>query len=180
MSEENKNQINIDNISGDVVVSEYQSGGITAHSVYITQGVNKRVLTNKIDNIIEELKKSPVAAYRLHYAPGDDEVNKLTNELNYILSSCGWKKMNPVQRLGGHNLPVGITIFMLKPEEPLTTLVNLLWNALGHQGVEGNVLVDVKNIFTIHGWPPVELPIGMNGAVIFIGSNPDQLHNFHA
>lgn len=151
MQDENKNQINIKDISGNVIVSEYQSGGITAHTLNVTSGLNKRILTSKIKSIIEELKNKPVVAYRLHYSQGDDEVNALANEIDQILSNSSWKKIAPIQRLAGPNLPKGITIFMLKPEEPIITLSNLLWETLGGQGVEGQVLTDVHNVFTFYG-----------------------------
>ena len=172
MAEGNQNPINIQDISGDVTVSNNQSGGVTAHTVNITTGLHKRTLTEKKSYIIQELKKKPIAAYRLYYSPNDPEINAFASEINQILTESGWKEISPIKIMAGTSLPPGVTVVVLKPEEPMVTLIDQVWNALGHQGVTGQILPDVENVFTVRGWPPVELPQGMNGTVIFIGPNP--------
>ena len=75
--------------------------------------------------------------------------------------------------MGGPQFPAGITLYMLKAENPMIALSNQLWTALGNKNVEGQVLTDIDNVFRVHGWSPVDLPEGMNGVVIVIGPNPE-------
>lgn len=166
-------QISIGAVGGDVVISQNQTGGITAHTVTINNKIPKRSLKNSIDSIVKELKKYPIAAYRIHYSPNDPETNELANDIDKTLIDAGWQRIDPIKRLGGPNLPKGITVYMLRPEEPMLALTNQLWSALGNKGVEGNVLTDMDNIFKIHGWSPIDLPPGRGGVVIFIGPNPE-------
>lgn len=154
------------------ITSYKQSGGITAHTVNLHNRSPRRNLRSSMPVIVEELKKHPVAAYRLHYSPGDTEAHELANDIDRILTEANWQRCDPIQRVGGPTFPEGITVFMLKPVEPIVTFLNYLWEALGRKGLEGQVLQDVDNVFKVHGWPPIELPAGRHGAVVFIGPNP--------
>jgi len=155
------------------VTSYNQQGGITAHSVIINNKPKKRDVKNFSAGIIEELKKHPVATYRMHYSTTDTEASELAQQIDKILTDAKWEKINPIQKLGGPSLPAGIKIYMLNAQEPGITLNNQLWLALKKSGVEGEVLKDVDNIFKIHGWPAVDLPEGRQGIVMFIGQNPE-------
>lgn len=172
----NERKINIQNISGNVVVSENQTGGITAHTVNINNVPKKRDLSSSYLGIIGELKKYPISAYRLHYAPGDPEANNLANQIDDILTKIGWQKIHPVQKIAGLNMEPGINIFILKGrgEETFLALANTLNRALENKGVKAMYGDNLSNIFQIGGWSaPVELPEGRNGVVIFIGPNPE-------
>ncbi len=169
----NEPKISIENVNGDVVLSQNQSGGITAHTVTINDKTKKRSINKSIDVIVNELKKYPIAAYRLHYSSSDPEATDLANDIDEILKKANWQRIDPIQRIAGPSLPKGVTIFMLKKAEPMVTLNNQLWTALNNKGVEGQILQDIDNIFKIHGWPPVELPNGRDGVVIFIGPNQE-------
>lgn len=164
--------ISLKDIKGDVVISQNQTGGITAHTVNINKP-EKRNIKTSFESIFSELKKHPNAVYRLHYSTNDVESVDLANDIDRVLQEANWKRIHPITRVAGPSFPKGITIFMLNESEEAVTLFNQLWISLGNEGVEGQVCKDLDNIFKIHGYPPVELPKGTNGIVIFIGPNPD-------
>ena len=164
--------IKIKNVTGDVVVSQNQTGGITAHTVNINKA-QKRSIANSIGEISHVLKQYPIAAYRLEYSSSDPENNSLALEIDKLLIGLKWQRFDPVMRIAGPQHTPGITIYMLKQAEPMITLANQLWIALGSKGVEGQIVTDLDNIFKIHGWPPKEIPLDRNGVVIIIGPNPE-------
>lgn len=143
-----------------------------AHTI-VNERIQKRSVENFIFSISDKLKEYPPATYRLHYSSSSTEDSQLANGIDKILKQSGWHALHPIQRLAGPQFPRGITIFMLKPEEPIITLLNELYRVMGNKGVAGNVLQDLDNIFKIHGWDPVNLPDNQKGTVIFIGPNPE-------
>lgn len=157
--------------NGINITSFNQSGGITAHTVNLK--APKRTIVHSMMEIIAELKKFPVGAYRLHYMSSDTEATNLANEIDEVLAASGWRKIDPIQRIGGPQLPEGVTVYMIKNVDPPVTLLNYIYRALGGRGVQGEVLVGVDNVFKVHGWSPVDLSAGMEGVVILIGPNPD-------
>lgn len=157
--------------SGISITSINQSGGITAHTVNVNKPPKRTIVHSRM-KIIEELKKFSAGAYRLHYMSSDTEAANLAHEIDEVLTASGWRKIDPIQRLGGPQLAEGVTVYIIKDVDPPRTLLNHIYHALGERGVQGELLVDVDNVFKVHGWPPVELPGGMEGVVIFIGPNP--------
>lgn len=153
------------------ITSINQSGGITAHTVNFK--APKRTIVPSMMEITDKLKTLPAGAYRLHYMSSDTEAANLAHEIDKVLATSGWRTIGPIQRIGGPQLPEGVTVYMIKHVDPSITLFNYIYRALEERGVQGEVLVDVDNVFKVHGWPPVELPAGMEGVVIFIGPNPD-------
>ncbi len=173
VKEEAKTEVPIfvKDVTGDVVISQNQQGGITAHTV-ITKPEKRSIKASSI-TLIDELKKYPVATYRLHYSSYDLESVELANEIDAILQEANWQRIHPIIRMGGHAFQKGVTIFMLKKDQEILALTNQLWYALGNKGVKGEIQTDLDNIFKIDGWSPQELPNGKNGVVIFIGPNPE-------
>ncbi|MDP2336966.1 MAG: hypothetical protein Q8N05_11075 [Bacteroidota bacterium] len=152
VNNENEKPISVSNVTGDVVVSQNQTGGITAHTVNINKA-QKRSIANSIGEISQALKQYPIAAYRLEYSSSDPENNSLALEIDKLLIGLNWQRFDPVIRIAGPQHTPGITIYMLKQAEPMITLANQLWIALGSKGVEGQIVTDLDNIFKIHGWP---------------------------
>lgn len=168
----NEKPISVKNVSGDVVISQNQSGGITAHTVNINKA-SKRSISNSISEIVQVLKNYPIAAYRLEYTNSDPEINNLAMDIDKMLIGLNWQRFDPIIRLAGPQHPPGIIIYSLKSAEPIISLANQLWTALGNKGVERQIVTDLDNIFKIHGWPPKEIPADRNGVVIIIGTNPE-------
>lgn len=172
--EENKpnESISVENISGDVVISQNQSGGITAHTVN-NYGTPKRSLTQHKNEIVTLMKQFPIATYRLEYSTSDIDSNNLAVQLDSILLELNWQRVHPIMRLGGPPFEPGVSIYTIKDTEPMASLANLLWQALGNKGVQRIVLTDVDNVFRVHGWPAQELPDNKQGVVIVIGPNTE-------
>lgn len=156
------------------VTSYNQSGGITAQTVNVHSAPPKRILKPFLLEMTEELKKYPPATYRMHYSTTDTESFNLANELDSFLASANWERINPIQRLGGPSLPSGITLFMLRAENPGVALANILWQALGNKGVESQILQGIDNVFKVHGWEAIDLRPDRQGVVIFVGPQPEQ------
>ncbi len=157
-----------------IVTSHNQSGGITAQTVNVHNAPPKRTLKPFLLNIASELKNYPPSTCRLHYSMVDSESYNLARELEELLALANWECVHPIQRLGGTPLPTGITLFMLRPENPAVSLANMLFQAFGNKGVEGQVLQDIDNIFKVNGRDAIDLPPDRQGVVIFIGPQPEQ------
>lgn len=155
------------------VVSYNQSGGITAQNVTVHNQPQRRTITPSISEIAAHLKQYPPVTYRLHYSTNDPEASRLAAEIDSLLALAGWDAVHPIQRMGGPSFPSGITLFMIERVEAVVALADALWRAFGNQGVEGQVLQDVENVFRVQGWAPIDLPHGRHGAVIFVGPNPN-------
>ena len=100
-------------------------GGIQAGGNVTINGIPKRDIKNSVDTISKELIKYPTAAYRLHYSTNDQEATELANEIDQILIKAKWRRIDPVQRIGGPSFPKGVSIFMLNPPvEPFLNSIN--------------------------------------------------------
>lgn len=173
MRENKKNvePISINKVNGDVVISQNQSGGQTAHTIINNVEKPKRSIKSFEDSIITELRKHPKAAYRFYYNPGTAEVNNLVNELDKVLIQVGWRKVHPFQRLAGPPLPNGITIQFVKQNETNTALVIELMKIPGLE-VKANYVEGVSDVINIPGLPRDYEPIeGVSDILISIGPN---------
>ena len=152
----------------DVVISQYQSGGQTAHTI-INIEKPKRSIKGFEDQVLMELKKHPRAAYRFCYNSNYAEVNDLVKELDNVFIQAGWQKLNPLQRLSGPPFPEGITIQFVKQNETNTALVAELMKIPGLK-VEANYVEGVKDVLNIPGiakdYQPIE---GVSDILIIVG-----------
>ncbi|MGI8787949.1 MAG: hypothetical protein ACR2HG_09335 [Pyrinomonadaceae bacterium] len=91
MSDKNKNSINIHDIMGDVVASNNQTGGITAHTVNFAKP-QRQIDEPFKEDLSRELKKHvtdnrPVAL--MIYQGYDAEAIKLYNQIKDFLTDSG-------------------------------------------------------------------------------------------
>jgi hypothetical protein len=156
-----KNQ-SIPNVSihgNDNVVSQNQSGGQTAHTIYNERPVS-RTIKKYQNQLIEELKKIQPIDYDIVVASGDREAYDLAIEIKNAFDSAGWINKRDVNINIGGTYPPGIGIRRDKAtrqSELITlTLYNMGLNARMIPKFEGNNL-----------W-------------IYVGPNPDNYVGGHS
>lgn len=155
----------------NVIITSYnQSGGITAHTVILNK-VSNRTIASSANEIVEHLKRYNPGVFRLHYYSSDTEAVALAKEIEEVLTRSLWRMIHPIIKHGGPQLPEGVTVFMIKNNNPPIVLLNSLYKALGGYGVQGEILFEVDNVFRVGGWDPVNLSSGEEGVVIYIGPN---------
>jgi len=170
MKDDHAKGVNIGNVTGDVVISQDQHGGITAHTVNIHKTPN-RILQNPTE-LISKLKSLKPVGYRLQYSTTDNETITFAHLLDSVLQAAGWKNVGVIQQM----FPPysnGIRICSIKETPETIALANYLWVAFNEKGVVRIYLDNFKNIFTVDSHEPIDLPEGMEGTVIIVGPNAD-------
>ena len=89
-NKEKENPIFIKNVKGDIVISQNQTGGITAHTInYKTPP--RQINQTAADELIVELKKHPPENFRLHSIMNNSESYETAQMIEQILKQAGWK-----------------------------------------------------------------------------------------
>lgn len=143
-SKKNQDPINIGTVNGDVVISNNQTGGITAHT--INYGIPPRKITDDWANqLLLELKKLPVDTFQMHCLMNSSESYELAVRIEKILLSAGWKTSpNGIQRKI-FNEPIKNIIVEVNKRSSTS---NLLWHwfdlmgfkPIGHETNIGQVI----------------------------------------
>lgn len=140
--------------SGDIVVSQYQSGGQTAKSIYnYNERPTARTIKDHRDQIIQELKKVEPIDYQIEVLTGDWEAINLATEIKSAFDSAGWNKGSEIRRGIGGTYPPGFAVAYDKPTKQSEIITVALVNA----GLYGGIYPDFKQ----------------EKLKIFIGPNPD-------
>lgn len=140
------NQESINNIgvvNGNVVISNNQTGGVTAHT--INYGIQPRVISDDWANqLITELKKIPADTFQMHCLMNSSESYELAVRIENILHAAGWTSQGAIQRKI-FNVPMkNIILEVNKPN----SASDLLWHWFnlmkfkpeGHQTNIGHVI----------------------------------------
>jgi hypothetical protein len=149
---EKENPISVQNITGDVVISQNQSGGQTAKTI-INQIPEKRNILEKEDILNSYLKKSQPVECDIHILMNDLEAYDLAIQIKAVLDNAGWKTGSIIKGLGGY-YPPGITITRDKESNASDNLL------------EGLFLTGLKNVTG-------QQEFKGNKIAIYIGPNPD-------
>ncbi len=138
---EKVNPISVQNITGDVVISQNQSGGQTAKTI-INQVPEKRNILGKEDILKKYLEKSQPNECDIHVLMNDLEAYDLATQIKTVLDNAGWKTGSIIKGLGGY-YPPGITITRDKESNASENLLEGLFltglkNVIGQQEFKGN------------------------------------------
>jgi hypothetical protein len=149
---EKENPISVENITGDVVISQNQSGGQTAKTI-INQIPEKRNILKKEDILKSYLEKAQPAECEIHILMNDLEAYDLAIQIKSVLDNAGWITGSVIKGLGGY-YPPGITITRDKESNASNNLL------------EGLFLTGLKNVTGQQEFKGSKI-------AIYIGPNPD-------
>jgi ATP-dependent protease HslVU (ClpYQ) ATPase subunit len=134
------------------VISNYQSGGQTAHTI-INHKSNRRKVDNGFEKkIIKELKTHPSQNFEIMLMNGDSEANDIANQIKDILEKSGWTIKGFIFNLAGSYKP-GIEIAVGKNVSEAEQQIANLFNSAGLK-VTANKYDNVKNVKIIVGPNP--------------------------
>ena len=85
-----KPQISIGTVHGDSVISQNQTGGITAHTVNIGTPT-RRITVGAAEELKNSLKRLPALSCELEIIAGDSEARVLAATLTQVLQDSGWQ-----------------------------------------------------------------------------------------
>ena len=145
--EENKNKqtpISVKNVNGDVVISQNQTGGITAHT--INYGIPPRQITESSANeLIADLKKYPAESFRISCIMNNSESFRLAQNLEQILKLAGWKGSADGIEQKIFNEPIkNVLVEVDKRRSSVETLVNwfqkINFKPIGHTTPVGDTV----------------------------------------
>ena len=126
--------ISIGNVTGDVVISQNQSGGITAHTVNI--GPQTRKLTKEQEiTFVEYLKNNPKGDIIIEVKGPDKEPNEFANQLEELFKQSGWNiTAHPISLVGNYDAK-GMAL-LVHSKETAPPYINYLYRAFKTIGID--------------------------------------------
>ena len=138
---EDKPIFTIGNVSGDVVISQNQSGGITAHTVNVGPQARKLTKEQKI-TFVEYLKNNPKGDIIIEVKGPDKEPNDFANELEALLKESGWNiTAHPISLVGNYNAK-GMAL-LVHSKESAPPYIDYLYRAFENIGI--NIHAEIAN-----------------------------------
>ncbi len=126
--------ISIGNVGGNAVISQNQSGGITAHTVNVGPQARKLTKEQKVA-FVDYLRNNPKGDIIIEVKGPDKEPNDFANELEELLKQSGWNIRGHMTSLVGNYDAKGMGL-LVHSKESAPRYINSLYRAFKRIGMD--------------------------------------------